>query len=61
MGPNAGAEGLLKRILPERFKRLTRHLRARGIAALARRTNLTRDPLAHIFLRGEGIEIGSLN
>jgi SAM-dependent methyltransferase len=36
-------------------------MRGRGIAFLASRTNLTRDPLSHIFLHGDGIEIGSLN
>ncbi len=52
---------LLKRLLPESLRRASRRLRARGIAFLASRTNLTRDPLSHIFLRGRGLEIGSLN
>ena len=52
---------LLKRLLPEPVKRLSRRLRARGIALLAGRTNLVREPLSHLFLRGEGLEIGSLN
>ena len=52
---------LLKRLLPESLKARTRLWRGEGIAALASRTNLTRDPLARIFLRGEGIEVGALN
>lgn len=39
----------------------TRTLRAQGIAALARKTNLTREPLSRIFLKGQGIEVGALN
>ena len=54
-------KALLKRLLPESFRARTRLWRADGIAALSQRTNLTRDPLARIFLRGDGIEIGSLN
>jgi SAM-dependent methyltransferase len=38
-------------------------LRSRSalIAALTRRTKLSRGPLSHIFIKGSGIEIGSLN
>lgn len=51
----------LKRLLPEPMRAWTRRLRADLIARLARRTNLTREPLSHIFLSGHGIEIGALN
>ena len=54
-------ERLLKRLLPESLKARSRRWRARSIALLARRTNLTRDPLAQIFLRGNGLEVGPLN
>lgn len=43
------------------FKAWTRRVRASLIATMARRTNLTREPLSHIFLRGHGLEIGALN
>lgn len=45
----------------ESFKAWTRRVRASTIAAAARKTNLTREPLSYIFLRGTGIEIGALN
>jgi predicted SAM-dependent methyltransferase len=45
----------------ESFRAWTRRVRASLIAAAARKTNLTRDPLSHIFLRGHGLEIGALN
>lgn len=53
--------GLLRRLLPESLLRQVRRLRHKGIAFLAGRTNLTREPFSHIFLHGHGIEIGSLN
>lgn len=52
---------LLKRLLPESAREWTRLLRAKWIAKLAQKTNLTRGPLSFIFLRGSGIEIGAYN
>ncbi|HMS57189.1 MAG TPA: methyltransferase domain-containing protein [Fimbriimonadaceae bacterium] len=54
-------KALLKRLLPESFRKKTRRWRGAWIARLAQRTNLTREPLSHIFIQGQGIEIGPLN
>jgi SAM-dependent methyltransferase len=51
----------LKKLLPESFRAWTRRVRAGSIAVLSRHTNLSREPLSHIFLRGHGLEIGALN
>lgn len=51
----------MKKLLPEPLRAWTRRVRASWIAAMARRTNLTREPLSHLFLRGHGLEIGALN
>jgi SAM-dependent methyltransferase len=54
-------KALLRRLLPEGLRRNSRRWRGAAIARLASGTNLVREPLSHLFLRGEGIEIGSLN
>ena len=36
-------------------------MRAALIATAARKTNLTREPLSYIFLKGHGLEVGALN
>ncbi len=51
----------LKKLLPESFRAWTRRARATWIATSARHTNLSREPLSHIFLHGNGLEIGALN
>ena len=52
---------LLKRIVPRSVKTWALPYRSRGIALLAGRLSLTRGALSRIYLRGKGIEIGSLN
>lgn len=51
----------LKRLLPEPVRAWTRRARGSAIAGLARGTNLSREPLSHIFLKGRGLEIGALH
>lgn len=51
----------MKRVLPEVFLARTRIWRATMIRKLARGKPLTREMLSHLYLRGSGLEIGSLN